>query len=139
MRVDGNVEIVSRVMDAFNRRDLEAMLALLDADVYFYPPNTASAVGRTMMYHGHDGMRHYFDDVRKVWTSLQLLPRSFYSEGECVVAVGTISGERDGQQVESPAAWAWKLRNGKAAWGRVYESADDAFNDAGMRTVAQDS
>jgi ketosteroid isomerase-like protein len=133
---DENEQVVRRFMDAFNRRDQDGLIALVDPGIDFFAPQTAASVGHKTTYKGHEGMRHYLDDVRRVWTSLQVAPKSFHSEGECVVVVGSISGERDGQRVESRAGWAWKLRDGKVVWARVYENPDDAFKDAGMREAS---
>jgi ketosteroid isomerase-like protein len=49
-----------------------------------------------------------------------------------VVAVGRVTGERDGEHLDSPAAWALKLRNGKVVWARVYEDPEEALKDAGI-------
>jgi ketosteroid isomerase-like protein len=84
------------------------------------------------MYRGHDGMRQYFDDVQKVWKKLRVDPREFRAIADRVVAVGRVSGDRDGNRVDSQAAWAWKLRDGKVVWGRVYENPAGAFVDAGF-------
>jgi ketosteroid isomerase-like protein len=83
-------------------------------------------------YHGHDGIRRYFDDVSSVWQRLEVSPREFRSRNEHVVALGTVAGEREGEQVDVEVAWAWKLRRGKIVWGRVYQAAAEALEDAGI-------
>ena len=50
-----NVERAHRVVDAFNRRDLDALLALMDEDVEGVPP-LASIEGH---YHGHRATRAF--------------------------------------------------------------------------------
>ena len=49
-----------------------------------------------------------------------------------MVALGTIVGERDGEQVDDEVAWAWKLRDGKVVWGRVYLTPAEALEDTGI-------
>jgi ketosteroid isomerase-like protein len=127
-----NVQVVRDLMSAFNRRDIEKVLALVDPTVAFFAPQTASAVGQKMMYRGHDGMRHYFHQVGQVWQRLQLNPYEFQAKGECVVVTGRISGDRNGMRIDSHAAWGWRLRNGKVVWGRSYESSREAFEDTGV-------
>src|SRR2546430_1187101 len=54
-----NVELYYRVIDAFNRRDLDAVLALMDDDV--------EAVSRIVVieggYHGHEGIQRWWESL----------------------------------------------------------------------------
>jgi ketosteroid isomerase-like protein len=59
----GNVERLRQALDAFNRRDLDAILALVDDDVE-YLPRAAAMEGS---HHGHDGIRRWWEDVFDVW------------------------------------------------------------------------
>jgi ketosteroid isomerase-like protein len=56
-----NVERYYRVIDAFNRRDLDASLALLDPDVDFAPRSVALEGGRS--FRGHDGFRTWWEST----------------------------------------------------------------------------
>jgi ketosteroid isomerase-like protein len=127
-----NVRVVRDLMTAFNRRDIERVLALVDPTVAFFAPQTASAVGQKMIYRGHEGMRHYFHQVGQVWQRLHLSPYEFQVKGECVVVTGRISGDCNGMRIDSHAAWGWRLRSGKVVWGRSYESSKEAFEDTGV-------
>jgi ketosteroid isomerase-like protein len=49
-----------------------------------------------------------------------------------VVAVGTVTRERDGEHLDTQAAWGWKLRDGQVVWGRAYEIPATAFADVGL-------
>jgi ketosteroid isomerase-like protein len=129
---DDNVEVVRRLMAAFNERDLNAVLELMDEGVEFYAPQTALSVDRNSSYQGHEGIRQYFDDVGGLWTDLQVVPKEYRSADSHVVSVGTIVGEREGRVLRTDIAWAWKLRDGKVVWGRVYSEPDEAFQDAGI-------
>jgi ketosteroid isomerase-like protein len=117
---------------AFNSRDLDDVLSLMDPEVDFFAPKTAHSVGRNVSYQGHDGVRQYFDDVAEVWSRLEFAPRECLSKNSHVVTLGTVIGERDGEPFEDKVAWAWKLRDGKFVWGRVYEDPDQALEDAGL-------
>jgi ketosteroid isomerase-like protein len=50
-----NVELARRAYDALNRRDLDAFLALMDADVEAFPRVVAIEGG----FHGHEGIRRW--------------------------------------------------------------------------------
>src|SRR2546430_12461102 len=54
-----NVELARRGVEAFNQRDLDALLALMDDDVEAVPP-LASIEGN---YRGHDGIRQWWDSL----------------------------------------------------------------------------
>src|SRR5262245_45955778 len=55
-----NVELAYQAYDAVTRRDIDAHLALYDADVEF-EPLTAVAVGTS--YRGRDGVRRWWNDI----------------------------------------------------------------------------
>ena len=119
---DENVRVVRRLLSAFNQRNVEDVLELIDPGVEFFAPQTALSVDRNSSYQGHEGMRQYFDDVNGVWATLQVMPKEFRSKESHVVALGSIVGERDGRGVDAEVAWAWKLRDGKVVWGRFTRS-----------------
>ena len=54
-----SVERYRRSVDAFNRRDFDAFLALMDADVEVGSRQAAIEGG----YHGHDGLRRWWTDL----------------------------------------------------------------------------
>ena len=54
-----NVELQHRLTDAFNRRDLDAYLALTDEDIEAIPRVGGMEGG----YHGHDGTRRWWTDL----------------------------------------------------------------------------
>ena len=53
-----NVEYAHRAYEAFNRRDLDALLALMDPEVRF----TTCFVDRSDPYDSHDGVRAWWED-----------------------------------------------------------------------------
>jgi ketosteroid isomerase-like protein len=130
---ESNLEIARRVLDAFGRREVVAVLALLDSKVVFFAP-TAIAARHPTTYRGHEGVRLYFDHVARVWDELEVEPHDFKDAGEFVVALGKVRGrlKDGGGTVEDDVAWAWKVKDGKVIWGRVYTNPQDALADAGL-------
>ena len=59
-----NVEIVRRVFEAFNRRDIAAFLELLDPDVEWVP---ILAVLEGRVYRGHEEIRRWIKDLATDW------------------------------------------------------------------------
>jgi len=56
-----NVEQYYRFADAFNRRDLDAVIAFLDPDVEWAPRSVALEGGRP--YRGHEGFRTWWEST----------------------------------------------------------------------------
>lgn len=54
--------IARRFIDAFNRRDVESLIALSDPAIEFHP---SSLVGRRQRYDGHDGLRRWVEELGK--------------------------------------------------------------------------
>jgi ketosteroid isomerase-like protein len=58
-----NVELAHLAYDAFNRRDLDSLLALMDADAHLVP-QLAAMEGE---YHGHEGIRRWWQNLLDAW------------------------------------------------------------------------
>ena len=58
-----NVEAVERFVDAYNRRDVDAMLAELDPEVEWHSAILEPVGGRARVYRGHEGFREVFGDL----------------------------------------------------------------------------
>ena len=110
------VDVVRAVYTAFARRDVEAALEHLDAGVEFVPAGTASLVGRSAPYTGHDGVREYFADAARAWNDLALHADDFRVTVGSVVVFGRIEGvvALTGKRFEASAVWVWRVRDGKA-------------------------
>src|SRR5215207_4777396 len=63
-----NVELLHRAYDAFNRRDLDAFLALCDPDVEFISYLMQVEGGEP--YRGHDGVRGWWERLLAVYPDL---------------------------------------------------------------------
>ena len=101
---------------AFARRDVEAALEHLADDVEFVPAGTASLVGRSAPYMGHDGVREYFADAARVWEDLTLHADDLRVSVGGVVVFGRIEGTvaATGKQFETRAIWVWRVDDDKA-------------------------
>jgi ketosteroid isomerase-like protein len=127
MSEDGNVDLVWRAFEAFNERNLDALLEVVHPEIEFLPVTRAMAnAGRP--YRGLKGIRKYVRDVQQVWLELRVSPRRCLQFGDHVAAYGRVHGRAiDGTIVDSPADWIWKVRDGKLVWGCVYAKRDEAL------------
>jgi len=87
------VALVRSAYQAFNRRDIDAVLALLDPEVEW--PNVAEA----SVLHGHQAIRDYWEDQFRRGDP-HVEPTSFRWQGETlVVTVHQIIRDRQGNQI----------------------------------------
>ena len=120
--MEEHVALVRAMFEAFARRDIEAVLPYLDADVELQVPSTSGFAGRTGPYRGHQGIRDYFADVAAVWDELVVEPEDFRSTENAVVIFGRIRGRGGAQRIETRVLWSWKLRAGKVVAGAVFDT-----------------
>ena len=119
------IEVVKAMFAAFAARDVDAVLALADAEIELTAV-TGEHAGRTDPYRGHAGMRQYFRDVASVWEELRLTPRDFRASGDVILVTGKVSARSRSRTVTGSTGWIWRVRDGKVTYIRVYASAADA-------------
>lgn len=79
-----NARLHQRQLDAFNRRDLEAVLALADAEMEFSPAVLRLEGGR--VYRGHDGLRRWWDDLFSVYSDFSVEVEAISDSGDFTTA-----------------------------------------------------
>ena len=131
-----NVEISRRIFEAFNRTFTEAtndLYALLDPDVEWIP---IMAILEGTTYHGHEGVRQWFEDVKRDWAEFEGRPEEFRDLGDDrVLALGSWHARGRGGEVllDIPqAAWLIQLRNGKAIRLQTFTERKKALEAAGL-------
>ena len=107
-----NVEIVRHLMAAWNRQDLEAMLALTDPEAEYVNAPTAVEPGTRR---GHDEMVAV---LRKQWEGIPgalLEIDRFHDRGDEIITEGRISRTMPGSdaRISTPGLISWKFRDGK--------------------------
>src|SRR5688572_23880728 len=125
-----NVELVRRLVAAFNDRDLEGMLGGLAADVELHPLR-AQLEGKS--YLGHEGARQMLADFEEDWESLRMEVDEIHEAGDEVVLLGRMRGRgrASGVDLEVPMGFVWRFSDGKAIFGRTFSDPADAPRAAG--------
>ena len=127
-----NVQRYRQGIDAFNRRDLDAFLALADPEV-IGTSRVLAIEGGT--YEGHDGTRQWWDGLLGVFPDFRI-------EIIWVRATGnlTVSELRNQAQAEGSAApldeQVWQVsewRDGLVVRWQMYAAQHDALEAAGLR------
>jgi ketosteroid isomerase-like protein len=131
---DPLVATTRQLFACFSRRDVPALLALCDEDVEFLPV-TAMVAADGEPYRGHQGITRYVADVARVWEELTVEPSEFHRAGDdAVVAIGRVYAWGVGRVIDAPVGWVWRFApNGRAVYGRVFESRAEALAAAGLQ------
>ena len=119
--MDDLTELIERLYDALNRRDLDEIAAVCDEEMELFPPVTAGAVGRSDPYVGLEGLRSYLDDSAQIWEELLITPCKVERRGDHVLVNGRVYGRsRDFGIRDLPAAWLWEIRDGRFVRGEAF-------------------
>ena len=125
-----NVELVRRSLDAVNRRDLEALMALMDHGVRVVSRIAAVEGG---LLHGHEGIRKWWDNWPEAFPDWQLEVVGVRHHGDVVIAPFRAVGHGATSRLpfEDNACLASQWRNGRCVWWQVYRSEAEAVEAVG--------
>ena len=128
-----NVELSLMITEAFNRRDVEAVVALWDDEGEWYPAIEASTEGRKA-YRGRAGMREYYDDLAGFAEEGAFEVSEVYDLGDEVLGVGRLSMKfASGVELDQEIACLWTWREGKCVEARGWMSRAEALEAVGLR------
>ena len=129
-----NVEVVRRVSDAYNRRDVEAMLDELHPEIEWYPWLQVQLGGGATVYQGHDGVRDGVRDGEDAFSEVRAELSEVRDLGDRAVAIGHLRGrgKESGALTESELAWIVEFQGGKVIRVREYLDPKEAFEAAGL-------
>jgi ketosteroid isomerase-like protein len=88
------VDLAKRVVDAYNRRDVDTLFAeLATSDFEWWPALTRAYEGGC--YQGREGVERFADDTRENWEESQTMAEEFRDLGDRVlVLVGRWDADR---------------------------------------------
>ncbi len=126
-----NVELHYRSIDAVNRRDLEAFLALMDKEVEVVSRIVTVEGG----LHGHDGIRRWWDNWLETFPDYKLEVVGMRDLGDVTIATFSAVGHGAGSELpfEDNAWLACRWRHGKCIWWQVFRAEADALEAVGLR------
>jgi ketosteroid isomerase-like protein len=126
-----NVELARRGYDAFNRRDLEAFLALMDPDVQ----GTSILVAIEGDQRGRDGIRRWWKNLLDVFPDFLMKPVEIRGVGNVTVAELRNRGRGTGSEtpVEITLWNVAEWRDEKVVWWSSYETEAEALEAAQLR------
>jgi hypothetical protein len=124
-----NVDLYRRAVGAFNARDLDAMLMLIDRSCEWHSTFAAVSGG---VYHGHDGIRKWHRDMEDAWgEEIRLEPEAYFDLGEHTLLVAKMygRGHHSGATVAMPAVHVFRWRDGLIVYFKSYARREDALSD----------
>src|SRR5207247_323361 len=96
-----NVEIVQRLLDAYNRRDMDTVLALLDREAeWLEDPHVPGAITRR----GHAEVKRYLESMHRYWEDLRVEEERFVDCDSDVLALTRLiaRSRRGGPEIDRP-------------------------------------
>jgi uncharacterized protein len=127
-----NVEIVRRVVGAFQRGQLDVALGFFDPEITWQMAEDEPDAGR---YHGHAGIRTMIGKWLELFDELHVEPEEFMDAGDAVVMPYRLRARArsTGIEISGKETWLLELRNGKVIRVREYREKAEALEAAGLR------
>ncbi len=126
-----NVELAHQAYDAFNRRDWDALLALMDDEIEVESRLVAMEGG----YRGHAGLRRWWDDFLGAFPDYTVEVEEVRDLGD--VTLGHIRGWGHSAASDAPIVDPfWQLSRwlaGKCVWWRNCSTEAEALETVGLR------
>jgi ketosteroid isomerase-like protein len=129
-----NVEAFMRGVDAINRRDIEALVGVLDAQVEWHDVFGLMLGGERRVYRGHEGVRELFRDLYDAFAETHSNYPEIRDLGDRVVAFGqlTARGNESGAAIESALGTISEFKNGKATRVDTFLDIKETLEAAGL-------
>ena len=127
-----NVERAYRAFDAFNRRDLDAFLALADPEVEL--TTRFMEMEGDLSYRGHDGIREWWRNLLAIFPDFSMEVLEVRDFGDSGIAALRVRGHGLGSGVPfEETVWAaGEWRDGKVKRWQNFGSEAEALEAAGL-------
>jgi ketosteroid isomerase-like protein len=126
-----NVEIVKRLIDAFNDRDLDTFAGLTTPDLEW---TTSMTAVEGEVFWGREGIETYFERMREAWEEFRSLASEYRDLGDRVLFIGRLEGRGlvSGAPVSAPLDILFDLRGGNISRLHSYLDHGEALLAAGL-------
>jgi ketosteroid isomerase-like protein len=128
-----NVEVVRHLLDAFNRGDVDSVIAAFHESCELHePPQMPDSPAQG--FRGHDGIREWMANLRGV-AGVRFEPRSFTTSGDVILSewVSRGHGQASGVPMEWTTFAVLQMRDGKIARAQGFLSRAEALESVGLR------
>jgi ketosteroid isomerase-like protein len=127
-----NVDTVKVLMDAVNRRDIDAYAAVTTSDFEWFPVFAARV--EQDVYRGREGIEKFLAEVDETWQEFRPMPEEYRDLGDRVLALGRLKtrGRASGVPTDSPWGGIYDMRGGKVSRIRTYLDHGEALQAASI-------
>jgi ketosteroid isomerase-like protein len=111
---EANVEIVRRILGAWERRDSEGVFEFYDP-VIVWDASRGGDLPIKGLYHGHDGVRRFFREWLEAFEVYEAQAETFIDAGDSVVVRFRASGrgKTSGAEIANWVFWlVYRIRDG---------------------------
>jgi ketosteroid isomerase-like protein len=125
-----NVEIAKRSVDAFNRRDIDALLDLVTPDCVM----SSQLLDASADFQGREGVERFYTMLSESWEEFRSVIEDYRDLGDHVLMLGrnTGRGKGSGVTVDAPTGAIYNFRDGKVSRIRLYLDPGEALGAAGL-------
>jgi ketosteroid isomerase-like protein len=126
------LDLARKSIDAYNRRDRAALLALIADDVVFEVPMSMANAGT---YRGPEGFIRMAEGWDDAWEEFRIEINDPIEYGDTVIVPVTQHGRGRGSGVEiqMQATYLMRFSDGRLRHWRIYESKEEAVREMGSR------
>lgn len=130
-----NVEAFKRGAEAYNRRDVDALLNELDPEVEWYSALLIPFGGEATVSRGHHGVRQLLGEVYEALAEIHLDYSEIRDLGDRIVGIGRIRtrGKLSGAVTELAFGTVTDMKNGRASRIWTYLDPQEALDAAEVR------
>src|SRR6266550_1794952 len=124
-------ELLNTRFAALKRGDMDDFLAFFDPEVVIELVDAPDPE----TYHGHDGVRSWFNDVFGPWAAYHVEAEDIMESGQWTVALlhTSLRGEASGVELELTLAAFHQFRGGKIVRDRIYLDRDEGLEAFGLK------
>jgi ketosteroid isomerase-like protein len=128
-----NVEIVRAGHETFNRRDLDAYLALHHPDEEF--TSYERAIEGLGPYRGHEDVRRWWDEAFEALPDFKVELHEIRDLGDLILVRGALRGHgaASGAAFERTYWGLFRVRNKRIVWWHAFQSETEALEVAGLK------
>jgi hypothetical protein len=123
--------LLAQCRDAYNARDPDAFVAVWNADCEWHPFLTARVEGDPG-YHGHNGIRAWFEDVDEMFSEMHVDLDQFREVKGRLLVLGHMQAKArgSGAEVQTEVSWLVEPRGDLLQRGWAYNSHEEGEREA---------
>jgi ketosteroid isomerase-like protein len=127
-----NVELAKRVIDAFNRRDVDGIFECVNPDLEWFPAMPMTFGGGALR--GRAGIESYVREVSDTWEEYRVVEQDYRDLGDEVLVLSRVEGRGAGSGglVDAQMGQVYDFLDGKISRVRTYLNHGEALKAVGL-------